>query len=64
MGKVRYHCSTSESKVKNCLGIVPVVVKGLNRNTCTKYALIDDRADKTYVSVICMKSLEYFTICL
>lgn len=35
------------SVIKNCLGIIPVVVKGENGNTCQAYALLDDGADKT-----------------
>lgn len=45
--KVSINCSASENNVKNCLGIIPVVVKGSNGNTCSTYALIDDGADKT-----------------
>ena len=30
----------------SCLGIIPVVVKGENGNTCRSYALLDDGADK------------------
>ena len=32
---------------KNCLGIIPVVVKGMNGNSFQTYALLDDGADKT-----------------
>ena len=32
---------------KSCLGIVPVVVKGENGNNSSKYALLDDGADKS-----------------
>ncbi|CAG2219961.1 unnamed protein product [Mytilus edulis] len=31
----------------NCLGIIPVLVKGRYGNSCTTYALLDDGADKT-----------------
>ena len=35
------------SFLKACLGIIPVVVKGENGNTCRTYALLDDEADKS-----------------
>ena len=44
--KVSIHCSTG-NVVKNCLGIIPVIVKSANGNKCKTYALVDDGADKT-----------------
>ena len=32
---------------KSCLGIIPVVVKGENGNTCRTYAMLDDGVDKS-----------------
>ena len=39
--------ATNTSFSKGCLGIIPVVVKGGNGNTCRTYALLDDGADKS-----------------
>ena len=39
--------ATNSSTPKNCLGIIPVVVKGMNGNSFQTYALLDDGADKT-----------------
>ena len=39
--------ATNTSFSKGCLGIIPVVVKGGNGNTCRMYALLDDGADKS-----------------
>ncbi|CAG2242208.1 unnamed protein product [Mytilus edulis] len=39
--------ATKGSMIKNCLGIVPVLVKGQNGNSCKTFALLDDGADKT-----------------
>ncbi|VDI10320.1 Hypothetical predicted protein [Mytilus galloprovincialis] len=33
--------------IKNCLGIIPVLVKGRIGNSCKTFALLDDGADKT-----------------
>ena len=40
-------CAVTNSSPKNCLRIIPVVVKGGNDNPCVTYALLDDGADKT-----------------
>ena len=37
--------ATNYSSPQNCLGIIPVVVKGGNDNSCVAYALLDDGAD-------------------
>ncbi|CAG2247208.1 unnamed protein product [Mytilus edulis] len=39
--------ATKGSMIKNCLGIIPVLVKGRNGNSCKTFALLDDGADKT-----------------
>lgn len=39
--------ATNASISKNCLGIIPVVVKGGSGNSCQTYALMDDGADKS-----------------
>ena len=39
--------ATCSSTPKICLGIIPVVVNGMNGNSCKTYALLDDGADKT-----------------
>ena len=39
--------ATNSSAPNNCLGIIPVVVKGMNGNSFQTYALLDDGADKT-----------------
>ena len=39
--------ATYSSTPKICLGIIPVVVNGMNGNSCKTYALLDDGADKT-----------------
>ncbi|XP_071124292.1 uncharacterized protein [Mytilus edulis] len=39
--------STKGSIIKNCLGIIPVLVKGRNGNSCKTFALLDYGADKT-----------------
>lgn len=39
--------ATNASISKNCLGIIPVVVKGGSGNSCQTYALLDDGADKS-----------------
>lgn len=39
--------ATKGPTVKNCLGIIPVIVKGGNGNSCHTYALLDGGADKT-----------------
>ena len=44
---VSVNCSSTVTAIKNCLGIIPVVVRGTNGNTCETYALVDDGADKT-----------------
>ena len=44
--KVSY-AATNICFSKSCLGIIPVVVKGENGNTCRTYALLDDGADKS-----------------
>ena len=33
--------------IKNHLGIIPVIARGANGNTCETYALVDDGTDKT-----------------
>ena len=45
--------ATYSSTHKICLGIIPVVVNGMNCNSCKTYALLDDGADKT----LCDESL-------
>ena len=42
---------------KSSLGIIPVVVKGSDGNTCRTYALLDDGADKTLCDERLLKSL-------
>ena len=39
--------ATYSSTQKNCLGIIPVMVKGMNGKSCEACALLDDGADKT-----------------
>ncbi|KAH3792794.1 hypothetical protein DPMN_146293 [Dreissena polymorpha] len=39
--------SAKEVIIKNCLALIPVVVRASNGNACRTYALIDDGADKT-----------------
>ncbi|CAG2227643.1 unnamed protein product [Mytilus edulis] len=39
--------ATKGSMIKNCLGIIPVLVKGRNGYSCKTFALLDDGADKT-----------------
>ncbi|XP_060567693.1 uncharacterized protein LOC132726393 [Ruditapes philippinarum] len=42
------NCAAVKSSfVKNCLGVVPVIVRGENGIQCHTYALLDDGADKT-----------------
>ncbi|KAH3813182.1 hypothetical protein DPMN_141634 [Dreissena polymorpha] len=43
--------------VKNCLGIVPVFVKGENGKSCQTYALLDDGSDKTLCDERLLKNL-------
>ncbi|CAG2250996.1 unnamed protein product [Mytilus edulis] len=56
--KVGIHCSSAGTVIKNCLGIIPVEVKGSNGKTCQTYALIDDGADKTLCDERLIKMLE------
>ncbi|CAC5424772.1 unnamed protein product [Mytilus coruscus] len=39
--------ATDSSFVRYCLGIIPVLVRGGDGNSCQTYALLDDGADKT-----------------
>ena len=51
-------CAATNSLVsKSCLGIVPVVIKGGNGNTCRTYALLDDGADKSLCDERLLSSL-------
>ncbi|CAG2222126.1 unnamed protein product [Mytilus edulis] len=56
--KVSINCSSAGTVIKNCLGIIPVEVKGSNGKTCQTYALIDDGADKTLCDERLIKMLE------
>ena len=49
--------ATNTAFSKGCLGIIPVVVKGSDGNTCRTYALLDDGADKTLCDERLLKSL-------
>ena len=49
--------ATNNAFSKSCLGIIPVVVKGNNGNTCRTYALLDDGADKTLCDERLLNSL-------
>ena len=50
-------CCNNTAFSKSCLGIIPVVVKGSDGNTCRTYALLDDGADKTLCDKRLLKSL-------
>ena len=39
--------ATYSSTPKNCLGVIPVMVEGMNGKPCETFALLDDGADKT-----------------
>ncbi|XP_053392148.1 uncharacterized protein LOC128554860 [Mercenaria mercenaria] len=49
--------SVKNSNVKNCLGIIPVIVNAKNGNSCQTYALLDDGADKTLCDERLLQSL-------
>ncbi|XP_060583463.1 uncharacterized protein LOC132739706 isoform X2 [Ruditapes philippinarum] len=52
------NCAATEgSTVKNCLGIIPVIVKGGDGSSCQTYALLDDGADKTLCDERLLRSL-------
>ena len=50
--------STKGAKMKNCLGIIPVIVKGENGSSCHTYALLDDGADKTLCDERLLKKIQ------
>ena len=52
------NCAATEDRVKNCLGIIPVIVKGGNGNSYQTYALLDDGADKTLCDERLLKALD------
>ncbi|XP_060580217.1 uncharacterized protein LOC132737005 [Ruditapes philippinarum] len=52
------NCAATEgSTVKNCLGIIPVIVRGGDGSSCQTYALLDDGADKTLCDERLLRSL-------
>lgn len=50
--------STDDRTTKNCLGIIPVVVRGENGASCKTYALIDDGSDKTLCDERLLRKLQ------
>ncbi|CAC5413504.1 unnamed protein product [Mytilus coruscus] len=49
--------ATDSSFVRNCLGIILVIVRGGDGNSCQTYALLDDGADKTLCDERLLKNL-------
>ena len=52
------NCTATKGSVKNCLGIIPVIVEGGNGNSCQTYALLDDGADKTLCDERLLQTLD------
>ncbi|CAC5385448.1 unnamed protein product [Mytilus coruscus] len=48
---------TDSSFVRNCLRIIPIIVRGGDGNSCQTYALLDDGADKTLCDERLLKKL-------
>ena len=44
---VSVNCSSTGTVIKNCLGMITVIARGANGNTCETYALVDEGVDKT-----------------
>ncbi|CAG2222474.1 unnamed protein product [Mytilus edulis] len=53
--------ATDSSFIRNCLGIIPVLVRGGDGNSCQTYALLDDGADKTLCDERLLKKLNLAT---
>ncbi|CAG2201460.1 unnamed protein product [Mytilus edulis] len=53
--------ATDNSLIRNCLGIIPVLVRGGDGNSCQTYALLDDGADKTLCDERLLKKLNLAT---